>query len=240
MPKLSDRRNFARTFTGLALILAPALMLIATIVGSAVDADEAAQRFQQIADNQTAYVLSGILFLLGALLLLGASVGLIRVFRDSGVTFGQFAASLLLIGSAAGLGFYLFGAIEYEMATREGVDSAELARFADQAEEAGIFIPFFVLFLVGIVLGLILLGIAAWRRGIVPVWGGLLIVASGVLTFVAEGGALSIVSFVVLLAGLGWIGITLLRMSDDRWEAGPAGSAGGGRGEEAEAPASTG
>ncbi|MBW3607058.1 MAG: hypothetical protein KY463_01665, partial [Actinobacteria bacterium] len=128
MLKLSDGRNFARTYTALALILAPALMLIATMVGNGIDADETLERFRQIADNQTAYVLSGVLFLLGMLLLLGASVGLIHLFRGRGVTFGQLAASLHLLGSGAGVGFYVFGAIEYEMATREGVDR-ELARF---------------------------------------------------------------------------------------------------------------
>lgn len=230
MLKLSDRRNFARTYTGLALMLAPALMLIATIVGGAmigVDADEAAERFQQIADNQTAYVLGSVLYLLGSLLLLGASVGLIHLFRGRGVTFGQLAASLLLVGSGGRVSSYVFAATEYEMATRDGVDRAQLVRFVDQVQGTGIFIPLFVLFAAGIVLGLILLGIAVWRRGIVPVWAGLLIVAAGILAFFAEGGgvALAIASVVLLLAGLGGIGATLIGMSDEQWEAGapPAG-----------------
>lgn len=227
MLKLSDRRNFARTYTGLALILAPALMLIATIVGNVVgvDADEAAERFRQIADNQTAYVLGTVLYLLGWLLLLGASVGLIFLFRGRGVTFGQLAASLLLVGSGAGVGSYVFAATEYEMATRAGVDRVQLVGFVDRAQGAGIFIPVFVLFAAGLVLGLILLGIAVWRRRIVPFWAGLLIVAAGILAFFAEGGALAIVSRALLLAGLGWTGVTLLGMSDDQWEAGapPAG-----------------
>ena len=229
MLKLSDRRNFARTYTGLALILAPALILLATIVGSAmigVDADEAAERFRQIADNQTAYVLGSVLYLLGSLLLLGASVGLIHLFRGRGVTFGQLAASLLLVGSAGRVGSYVFAATEYEMATRDGVDRAQLVRFVDQVQGTGIFTPLFVLFAAGIVLGLILLGIALWRRGIVPAWAGLLIVAAGILALFAEGGgALAIASVVLLLAGLGGTGATLVGMSDDQWEAGapPAG-----------------
>ena len=222
MLKLSDRQNFARTCTGLALILGPALMLIAAIVGNVigVDANEAAQRFRQIADNQTAYVLGSVLYLLGSLLLLTASVGLIHLFRGRGVTFGQLAASLLVVGSAAGVGSYVFAATEYEMATGDGVDRATLVLFVEQAEGTGIFIPVFMLFVAGMVLGLILLGIAVWRRRIVPVWAGLLIVAAGILALFAEGGALAIVSRALLLAGLGWTGVALLGMSDAQWEAG--------------------
>ncbi len=58
-------------------------------------------------------------------------------------------------------------------------------------------------------------------------WSGLLLVAAGVLAFASEGGAFAIVSFILLLLGLGWIGVTLLRMPDDRWEAGASAVAAG-------------
>lgn len=173
--------------------------------------------------------MSIVLFLVGALILLAASIGLLHAFRGQGVTFGQLASSLLVIGTAASVGFYGLGAIEYQMATSAGSNRTSLAAFVDQSEEGATFLPIFILFILGIVLGLILLGIAAWRRGIVPVWGGLLIVVAGVLAFVSEGGVLSIVSFVFLLAGLGWLGVSLLRMSDDEWEAGGRVAHGSGR-----------
>ncbi len=220
--KISDRRNFGRTFTGLALMLGPTLMLLSAITGISVDAEGAAERFEQIAQNEAAYALSGILFLVGALLLLVGSIGLLHFFRGRGVTFGQLAAGLLTLGSVAGIVSYGFGAIEYEMATREGVDRPALATFVDQAEESVILLPIFIMFILGVVIGLILLGIAAWRRGIVPIWAALLIVAAGILTFAASGGVISIISFVALLAGLGWLGVTLLRMSDEDWDAGAA------------------
>jgi hypothetical protein len=108
-----------------------------------------------------------------------------------------------MLGTCGGTGFYVFGAIEYQMATTPGFSRPELARFIDASEEASILLPILILFLVGIVIGLIVLGIAAWRRGLIPIWGGLLIVAAGVLAFLSESGVLSVVSFVVLLAGLG-------------------------------------
>jgi hypothetical protein len=170
--KLSDGRNFGRTFTGLALIVGPLLMLVATLLGLSVDAQTAAGRFSQIAVNQTAYVLSAILFLVGALFFLGASAGLLHAFRGHGVTLGQLAAGLLMLGTCDGTGFYVFGAIEYQMATTPGFSRPELARFIDASEEASILLPILILFLVGIVIGLIVLGIAAWRRGLIPIWEG--------------------------------------------------------------------
>ena len=221
MLKVSDRRNFGRTFTGLALIIGPALMLVSQIFTSSYDAEAAAERFAAIAQNEAGYVLSLVLFLLGALFLLGGSIGLLHAFRGPGVTFGQLAAGLLVMGTTAAVGFYGLGAVEYQMATQPGADRGSLATFVDRAEEGGILLPVFILFILGIVIGLILLGIAAWRRGLVPIWGELLIVIAGVLAFVSdEGGVLSFISFVVLLAGLGWLGVNLLRMSDEQWDAG--------------------
>ncbi|MGH2955014.1 MAG: hypothetical protein ACRDK9_13555 [Solirubrobacterales bacterium] len=223
MLRLSDGRNFGRTLTGLALIVGPALLLIAAIIGSSIDADDAAERFAEIADNETAYVISVIVFLFASLTLLVASAGLLRLFRGRRVTLGQLAAGLLLLGSAATVGFYVFGAIEYEMATREGFDTAEFASFVDDSEEAGVFVPVFVIFLAGVVIGQILLGIAVWRTGVAPVAAALMIIAGAILTFAGgDDATFGIIAFAVVLAGLGWLGLSVLGMSDERWDAGAA------------------
>jgi len=96
--------------------------------------------------------------------------------RASRVTLGQVAGALLLLGSAATVAFYTFGAMEYQMATQANVNRAEAAKLLE-GEEPGLVIPILLLFLVGVVLGLVLLAQAAWRTGVLPLPGAALIVA---------------------------------------------------------------
>src|ERR687893_599733 len=130
MLRLSDARNFGRTLTGLSLVAGPLCLLIgqALVPG---DEGEGAARLARIAENKAIYAVSLILFLLGSLLLLAASVGLIRLFRASRVTLGQVAGGLLLLGSAATVAFYTFGAMEYQLATQANVNRAEAAKLLE-------------------------------------------------------------------------------------------------------------
>jgi hypothetical protein len=213
--RLSDARNFGRTLTGLALIAGPLFLLIAQVLVPGEETDGAA-RLARIAENKAVYAVSAVLFLLGSLFLLAASVGLIRLFRASRVTLGQLAGALLLIGSAATVAFYTFGAVEYQMATQADINRAEAAKLLD-GQEPALAIPILVLFVLGIVLGLILLAVAAWRTGILPLPGAAILAAAGILDFFAEGGVIGIVAFAVTLIGLGWLGLVVLRISDEEW-----------------------
>jgi hypothetical protein len=106
---------------------------------------------------------------------IGASVGIIHMFRGRRVGLGQVAGALMILGSAVGFGWYAFGVAEYEMVNHSGLDRAALATFLDKAEDStATILPFIVLFLLGMVVALILLGIAAWRRRLVPVWSAVL------------------------------------------------------------------
>ena len=223
MLKFSDARNFGRTFTGLALIAGPLVFLIAQIVSPDVDNDNKLTELNDIAAHKGTYLFGGILFLLGGAILLGASIGLIHLFRDRRVTLGQVAAVLLALGSAATFAFYTFVVVEYEMVNQPGLDRAQMAKFLHESNEAASGLPIFILFIVGIVIGLILLAIAAWRRRVVPPRAALVILVGGVIAFFSQSKALGIVDFVILLVGLGWLGTAVLSTSDDQWD-GPRGA----------------
>ena len=110
MLRLSDERNFARTLAALSLVAGPFLLLLGTIVGPDTSGD-GAQRLAEIADNEARYVASGYLFLFGALLFVPGLIGLWRFLRGpQGVTLGQAAAGLYLLGVLATIAFFGFGA----------------------------------------------------------------------------------------------------------------------------------
>jgi hypothetical protein len=219
MLRFSDARNFGRTFTGLLLIAGPLLMLLAQIAAPDIDNDDKARELASLAANKGAFAATAIVFLIGALCILGGAIGLIHLFRGRRVGLGQVAASLLVLGATASAGWYTFMALEYEMATLAGLDRAQMAQFLHKVDNVSLELPLLLMSLAGLVVGLVLLGIAAWRRGVVPRWAAAIIVVAGPLNFFSEGKALEIVSFAVLLVGLGSLGWAALQMSDEEWDA---------------------
>jgi Domain of unknown function (DUF4386) len=219
MLRLSDGRNFGRTLTGLCLIAAPVLLLIAAIVSPDVDDDNKAKELANIAAHKGSYLTGNLLWLLAAIVLIGASVGIIHLFRGRKVGLGQVAGSLMIMAGAVSFGWYAFAIVEYEMVNHSGIDRAAMANFLDKAgDSTGTIIPFIVLFLLGVVVGLVLLGVAAWRRRMVPAWSAALIAVAGVVAFFGESKGVEIMDFVILIAGLGPLGLATLRMSDEEWD----------------------
>ena len=217
MLRLSDERHFARTLAGLSLIVAPLLLLLGVLIGPDLS-DDAAERLAEIADNEARYIVGGYLFLLGAWLFVPGLIGLWRLFRGpGGVTLGQVGAGLILIGVITTIAFFGFGAYEYE-AAQPDLDPAQMAELAENAEETNVAIPLFVAFIVGIVIGSLIVAWSLWRREIVPVWAAGAIVVSAILGFLAESAALSAISFAFLVVGLGAVGLKLLSMSDEEWD----------------------
>ena len=220
MLKFSDARNFGRTLTGLALIVGPLLLLLSSIVSPNTDNDNKLKELNSVAAHKSAYLWGSVLFLLGSLALLAASVGIIHLFRNRRVTLGQIAGSLLLVGTTATTAFYAFSVVEYEMVNQPGLNRVELAKYLDKANNTASGAPLFILFLVGIVLGLILLAIAAWRRKLIPIWAAILIFIGGLFAFFGgQDQAASIIDGVLLLIPFVMLSRTVFSMSDEEWDA---------------------
>ncbi len=217
MLSLSDERNFVRSLAGLSLIVAPLLLLL----GNAIDpgaSDKAAERLTQIANNEARYVAAGYLLLAGAWMFVPGLIGLWRLFAGQRVSLGQVGTGLTLIGVVTTIAFFGFGVYEYE-AAQPGVDRAQMARLADNVEEpAAVAIPLLIVFLVGMVLGSLIVAWSLWRRRVVPAWSPAAIVVGSLLNFVADSAVLSATAFAFLLVGFGRVGLRLLSMSDEEWD----------------------
>jgi hypothetical protein len=210
MSTTPDSRALGRTLTGLLLIAAPTLFLLGAIVTPDSDRDNKVTELTRIAAHKSTYLLGGLLFLLGGVALIGAGVGLTHLF--AGHRLGQVAGVLFTLGGAATVGFYAFTTVEYEMVNQSGLDRAQMARLVDKASNAGSGLPIVVVFLLGVVIGAIVLAIAVWRSRLAPRWVALVLAVSGPLSFAANGKAFGIVSTVVVLMGFGSLGLHTLRM----------------------------
>jgi hypothetical protein len=218
--RFSDARNFGRTATGLLLFVGPALLLIAGVVSPDTDHKNKLAELNAIAAHKGSYLAGGLIWLAASVLLVFAAFGLIKLFRGPrGVTLGQVSGVLLALGSMVGVGWYAFGVVEYEMVNHNGLDRTQLALFLHKADSTATMIPLIVMFAVGIVLGLILLGVASIRTRAIPVWAGVVLIIGGPLAFFSEGKVSGIISGVVTLVGLGALGWRALSMSDEEWDA---------------------
>ncbi len=188
-------RSFETKLAGLSLIVAPALLLLANAIDPSASA-KAAARLPEISNNPARYVAAGYLMVLAAWAFVPGLIGVWRLFHGPRVTVGQVGTGLLLIGMITTIAFFGFGVYEYEAAT-SGLDPAQMARLADNAEASAVAIPLLVVFLVGVVVGTI-------------------------LNFLADSAALSATAFAFQIVGFGWIGLRLLRgtgATADAWHA---------------------
>jgi hypothetical protein len=217
--RFSDARNFGRTLTGLLLFVAPAVLLISTVIAPNTDHKNKIQELNAVAAHKGIYLFSGLLFLLGGLLIIFMAIGVMRLFRgDGGVTAGQVAGALLVLGGSVTIAWYALGAMEYEMVSQKGLDRQALATFLHKTDNASSLVPLFILFMVGVVLGTILLAVANYRTRVAPVWASVAIVLGGVVGAFGSGKVISAITFAILLVGLGALGTRVLSMSDEEWD----------------------
>jgi hypothetical protein len=213
-------RSFETKLAGLSLIVAPALLLLANAIDPSAS-DKAAARLPEISDNPARYVAAAYLMVLAAWAFVPGLIGVWRLFQGPRVTVGQVGTGLLLIGMITTIAFVGFGVYEYEAAT-SGLDPAQMARLADNAEASAVAIPLLVVFLVGVVVGSLIVAWSLWRHRIAPVWSPVAIVVGTILNFLADSAALSATAFAFQLVGFGWIGLRLLRgtgATADAWRA---------------------
>ena len=214
----SDSRNFGRTLAALSLFITPLLLLAAALIGPDLG-DNAKDEIAKIADNEEAYVCSGILFLFAPLVLVPGMLGVIRLMRRRGVTLGQVGAALIMMGALITIAFYGWGAIEYVASTEKGLDHGQMAQLFDAAEDSWIGVPVFVPgFILGLTLGSILLAIALWRSGVVPVWSPIALLLSTVIDFVGDDKWFMAIGFALLFVALLPLGQKILSISNDEWD----------------------
>jgi hypothetical protein len=211
MSTLSDPARFARTAIGGSMIGSAALMLGASLGWPAIKSSEAAQ-IAVIAQHPGRYYLCTILILASSMLLVPALIGLMRMSAERSPVLSNLGGTLSVLGALIAVGDSASQLVIWQMGSR-GADRAQMAALLHRFDNvAGSSIVFGIGGL-AIVLGVVMLSIALYRSRAVPAWASVGLAAGTVLNIVGFGAAsvgLLIVSSVVLLAALGWIGRLVL------------------------------
>ncbi len=226
MLKISDAAHFRRTVAGLSLIAAPVLFAAAEILTPQPSGSAAAQlaSFAQQRDQLLAGVLCG---LASSMLFVPALFGLLQQIRNKGMVYAHLAAAMIIYGLVAGAALGGINVMFWVM-TKPGMNRGAMASLLDGLEHgsAALGAPLLAghyLF----ALGIVLLGIAAWRAHLVPRWAAILVALFPVadVALSPAGDISSLVSDAIGIAGFAALGLHLLAMPDREWDTTPAADA---------------
>ena len=203
-----------RRLLGSTLLLAPVLVVASEVVAPTLSEDGATS-LALLATHLTAFRLWVWGGLAAAAMLVPAVIALCRLARGRRLT--VVGACLSVIGI---VGYAAHQALFLPLPTLLEGDRTEMARLYErqgQTAESGILI--FLVFLIPLFLGLTLLGISAYRAGTAPLWPAVTLALAFVPGFLPLPFDAGLVSFALLLVGLGAYGVLVLRMPEEHWDA---------------------
>jgi len=208
---------FRKTLLGVALIVAPLLILVSNALTTGIYDDSQVTYLGNIADNEVGFYAGNMIGVLGAVLVPAAVLALIHLLRHRYPRYAKGAGALALLGAVTMSGVWLvFGVFEYLMA--QEANRAAMAALMTNVEDSAAMARLFVTW-IGTMLGIVLLGAGLLRAGTLPRWMPVLMIAGFALTFPSEG-AMSVVADGLILAGMGSIGVAILRSPLAAWESG--------------------
>lgn len=219
MSLLSDPVRVRRITAGVALIACPLAGVLAAVFDGGEGTDTPGGALYDIAaTNAQGIWLAGLLMMLSALLTVPTALALLHLSSGRGVALAHVGVVFLLLG---GLGHMGFGTWQLMVARMpEAGDRASLAAYFDQAATIHTLL---VPAMMSLIVGLILLAIAARRSGVLPTFVPAMLVTVALFDLVAQSTALSenkwipAVSWTLAFIGLGSAGLKVLGMSDQQW-----------------------
>lgn len=218
-PGRGDTRRGTRWLAALLIPIGPAAVAVLRFVLPYATVDDTTAMVRQVtADPDT----QSLVLWLGFIALLTLVPGVLWVGRLTrrGAPRLTAAAMLLLVPGYLALGWLLSADVLLWTGAAAQLDPAVLARMAEtghptSAIAAGVFV-------IGHVLGTMLLGVAMWRSRVVPRWAAVLTMVSQPLHFVAAvilvSPALDLAAWGMTAVGFAAASVAVLRLSDDEWD----------------------
>lgn len=213
-------RSARRIATAACVVAAPVLVGVARAILPVVKDAKGATTIPAYAAHLGQARAEMVLTVLATLVLPFFVLGLYRLAARGAPALAGAGCVIALIGWTVGGPIEVAGhALAYELA-RGGGNPA----IYDQFLHNGAVNALTVIFIVGHVLGTLLLGVALWRTRAVPVWAAGAVVAGIAAHLVAAGGGirgLDVGGFVALTAGCAAAGVAIIRSADPSTDLAP-------------------
>jgi hypothetical protein len=204
----------SRRFGAAVLVIGPLSLVLGSLFQVVSDDDSVSASLAKIAAHPSGER-AVIIFDLLATFLLPAMLYLMRLAGPRAPRLALAGGALSFVSWMAGL--YSLGASDllYDRAAQLTDRASAVSLVHAVTSDAAFVIPEF-LFIVGHVLGMLLLGIALWRSRAVPRWAAALVGLASVVQFpVHDSGPGSAVAFGLLLIGTATCAVNLLRTSPE-------------------------
>jgi hypothetical protein len=215
---LSDAHHSRKLLAGACMVVAPILLLVATVIHPASDMDEATQ-VATIADNLDAWYTAHLIALVSIVVMVPALLGLMHMLSERQVALGHIGGGLAMIGLLALVGIVAMEIVMWQLVS-EGDRAAAVTLLQALQESAGFLIPF-ALMSFGFAIGMALLAVGLYRARAVQSWMAVCVGVGAILFGFGIATAmnwLTIVAAAFLVVGLGSIGRMVLRETDEAWE----------------------
>ena len=225
MLKINDVNNFRRTLAGLSLIAAPLAFGGSDVIRLSIEGvvREGSEQLAAIAASPGLWTAATILNMVGVVLFVPAILALMHLLRERSTVLGHVGGGLALIGflgwAAHNTRYYGF----MRAASTSEIDRGEMVRFIGHWETTPDTIVYVLMFLVGHLLGVLLLSIGLYRARATYRWAAALFVLGAALyivnSFTPASESMFAVGaiYVLIAAGLGATGLRVLAMTDEDW-----------------------
>jgi hypothetical protein len=215
---LSDAHHSRKMVAGACMVVAPILLLVATVIHPASDMDEAIQ-VATIAENLDAWYAAHLIALVAIVMMVPALLGLMHMLRERQVTLGHVGGGLAMLGLLAFVGIVAMELVMWQL-VGDGDTAAAVTLLQGLNESAGILIPF-ALVSFGFAIGMALLAVGLYRARAVQSWMAVCVGVGSIVFGLGIATAmnwLTIVAAAFLVVGLVSIGRMVLSETDEAWE----------------------
>jgi hypothetical protein len=219
MSVLSDPIRFRKTIAGLALIGAPLAGFLSCLTDSSEGIGQSGTSLYATAAAHGGGIwVTGLIFMVSAILTVPAALGLAHLLRARGVVLGNLGAACLVAGAFGHMGYAVW---QLMIARVSGPGSSALVAYLDRTSAlTPVLVPLMVL----VDVGLVLLAAGLLRARVVPRWASWLVIAPIAADFAVQFTSVTATWPVtavwgVLTVSLGSIGIRVLAMTPADWAA---------------------
>jgi hypothetical protein len=216
--RFSDSHHFRRMVAGVCMVMGPLLALAAFAVTPSIHTGAGAQ-LASYAAHQDRLLISTLLWLASVALLLAGTLGLMHMMRERSVAYGHAGGALALLGLVA-LAAQLGGLMLAWQMVRDGVQASDVTAWHGVTHAAAPVIALSVVSWLGTV-GFVVLAAGLYRARAVDWWMAATVAVGAVCISLAvplASTAVGIAGAAILCAGLGSIGLMVVRETDAEWE----------------------
>jgi len=174
-----------------------------------------------VAAHGALWLLAGLLSIGAAFLLVVGMVGVVATARGRGARLTTIGAVMVAVGAIASVGHAVAFYAPYALYDKAGVPAASIKALDDASESYPLLVVLIVLFLVGMMLGSIVLFLGLRRAGRVPIWS---VIAAVVFVACGSTGGVfpGVLGILAALAAFGPAALSMLRQGSPGQAAEPS------------------